>query len=151
MRSLRIAGLLLAGLLAAGCSGRGTTGDSGPSGAPDSGDARKPRVSEIDLKRIGLAYQNHVDAKTKGPAKADDLGPYLENDKRLLDLLISGEIVFSYNVNYAAMSEFGVPATVLAYVKDVPEKGGWVLMGDATPKKMSADEFKKAHIAKGKP
>src|SRR5215472_15111090 len=130
MRSLLVATLLLAGLLAAGCSGKGSTGDSG---TPDSGDGRRGKVAENDLKMIGLAYHNYMDAKGKGPAKADDLAPFLENDQRVLGLLKSGEIVFSYNVNIAAMSEFGGSNTVLAYFKEVPEKGGLVLMGDASP------------------
>jgi hypothetical protein len=33
---------------------------------------------------------------------------------------------------------------VLAYVSDVPAKGGLVLMGDASVQKMSAEEFRKA-------
>ena len=40
--------------------------------------------------------------------------------------------------------------TVLAYEKDVPTKGGYVLMGDATVKNMTADDFKKAIVAKKK-
>jgi hypothetical protein len=35
-------------------------------------------------------------------------------------------------------------STVLAYHKDVPEKGGEVLMQDGTAKKMTAEEFKAA-------
>ena len=40
-------------------------------------------------------------------------------------------------------------STVLAYQKDVPEKGGEVLMQDGTPKKMTADEFKAARKPEG--
>ena len=35
-------------------------------------------------------------------------------------------------------------STVLAYHKDVPEKGGEVLMQDGTAKKMTAEEFQAA-------
>ncbi len=38
----------------------------------------------------------------------------------------------------------GTSNTVLAYAKDVPEKGGWVLMGDGTARQMTPEEFKKA-------
>ncbi|MGL4549712.1 MAG: hypothetical protein ACRC33_00885 [Gemmataceae bacterium] len=38
--------------------------------------------------------------------------------------------------------------TVLAHEKQVPTAGGWVLMQDGTVKKMTADEFKAANMAK---
>jgi hypothetical protein len=38
----------------------------------------------------------------------------------------------------------GTGNTVLGYEKDAPTKGGLVLMGDASVREMSADEFKNA-------
>jgi hypothetical protein len=38
----------------------------------------------------------------------------------------------------------GTSNTVLGYYKDAPTAGGPVLMGDATTKVMTADEFKAA-------
>jgi hypothetical protein len=130
----------LAGLaLSAGCSGDKTGGASDP--AVD-------KQMDADLKRIGIAYHLHFDAKRKGPATGEDLGPFLENDQRLLGLLKSGDIVFIYNVGILDMD--GTSDTVVAYDKNVPTKGGMVLMGDAVTKRMSADEFKKAKVAKPK-
>jgi hypothetical protein len=114
--------------------------------APAAGAAPGDARTTNDLKQIGLAYHNCIDATNKAPAKAEDLAPYFENDKRLLGLLKNEDIVFFYNVTIAQMTA-GTSNTVLAYVKDVPEKGGLVLMGDASVKKMSADEFKKATLA----
>jgi hypothetical protein len=102
-----------------------------------------------DLKQIGLAFHNYIDAVGKAPAKAEDLAPFFENDKRLLGLLKNEDIVFFYNVTLAQMTA-GTSNTVLAYDKDVPTKGGPVLMGDGSVKKMSAAEFKSATLA-GKP
>jgi hypothetical protein len=113
-----------------------------PAAAAAPTDAR----SANDLKQIGLAFHNHIDATNKAPSKAEDLAPYFENDKRLLDLLKNEDIVFFYNVTIAQMTS-GTSNTVLAYFKEVPEKGGLVLMGDASVKKMSPDEFKKATLA----
>jgi hypothetical protein len=114
--------------------------------APAAGAAPTDVRSANDLKQIGLAYHNHVDATNKGPAKAEDLAPYFENDKRLLALLKNEDIVFFYNVTPTQMTS-GTSNTVLAYFAEVPDKGGLVLMGDASVKKMSPDEFKKATLA----
>jgi hypothetical protein len=96
-----------------------------------------------DLKQIGLAYHLHNDAAGKPPAKAKDLAPFMDNNKRLVDMLENEDVVFFYGVGIAQMTA-GTSNTILAYDKDVPEKGGLVLMGDASVKKMSAEEFKKA-------
>lgn len=101
-----------------------------------------------DLKQFGLAYHNYHDANRKGPAKAEDLAPYLENDKRLMEVL-KDKIVFIYNVRIADMTA-GTSNTVLAYTKDIDKNGGIVLMGDASVRKMTAEEFKKATLAKAK-
>ena len=42
----------------------------------------------------------------------------------------------------------GSSNTILAYEKDAPEKGGMVAYGDVSVKKLSADAFKKAIVAK---
>ena len=46
--------------------------------------------------------------------------------------------------------DFGTSNTVLAHEKDVPTKGGWALYADGSTKKLTADEFKKATLAKKK-
>ncbi len=108
-----------------------------------------PRKIVNGLKQIGLAYHAIQDATNKAPTKAEDLGPYIENDKRLLGLLNNKDIVFIYGVKLLEMTD-GSSNTVLAYEKDAPTKGGAVLYGDGSVRKMSADEFKKAIIAKPK-
>jgi hypothetical protein len=105
------------------------------------------RVTANDLKQIGLAYHGHHDATNKAPQKAEDLAPYFENSKKLLDHLKTKRIEFYYGVGLLQMPE-GTSNTVLAYEKDAPEKGGLVLFGDGSVKKLSADEFKKAPKAK---
>jgi hypothetical protein len=102
---------------------------------------------ERSCRSIGLAYHNHIDATNKAPQKAEDLAPYFENSKKLLDHLKTKRIEFYYGVGLLQMTE-GTSNTVLAYEKDAPEKGGLVLFGDGSVKKLSADEFKKAPKAK---
>jgi hypothetical protein len=102
-----------------------------------------------DLKQIGLAYHNYYDANQKAPAKAGDLSKYLDNNKKLLDMLDSGNVVFVFGVGILDMKD-GTSNTVLAYVKDIEKDGGLALYGDGSVKKLTADDFKKAIIAKPK-
>ncbi len=102
-----------------------------------------------DLKQLVLAYHNYNDSFAKAPEKPDDLAPFIENDKRLLEAMKSGQIVFIFGVSIKEMTD-GASNTVLAYEKDAPTKGGIVAYGDWMVKKQSADEFKKAIIAKKK-
>jgi hypothetical protein len=99
-----------------------------------------------DLKEILLAYHNYGD-KNKGsaPAKAADLAPFLE--KRALGRLEDKSVVFVYGVTIKDMTE-GTSNTILAHEKDAPEKGGLVAYGDGSVKKLTADAFKKATVAK---
>ena len=46
--------------------------------------------------------------------------------------------------------EAGTSNTILAYAKDAPMRGGIVGYGDGTAKKLTAEEFKKAIVAKAK-
>jgi hypothetical protein len=109
-------------------------------------DLRNDARTTNDLKQIGLAYHNCIDATGKPPANAKALAPFFENDKRILGLLEKEDIVFFYGVGIAQMTA-GTSNTILAFEKDAPTKGGLVLMGDASVKKVSADDFKKANLA----
>jgi len=100
-----------------------------------------------DLKQIALAFHNCLDATNKAPQKADDLEPYLDKNQKLIDALKGGEYVFLYGVTLQQMTQ-GTSNTVLAYQKDVPTKGGFVAYGDGSVKRLTADEFKKAILAK---
>jgi hypothetical protein len=86
-----------------------------------------------ELKNIGLAYKT---AAVTGdpPSSAEALGPefrrYFKDDTIV--------VVWGADPNSPGASN-----TVLGYVKDVPEKGGVVLMLDGTVRpNMTSDEFK---------
>ena len=105
-----------------------------------------PMALSNDLKEILLAYHTYL-GKNNGsaPAKAADLAPSLE--KRAVARLENKSVVFVYGVSLKDMTQ-GSSNTVLAYEKDAPEKGGLVAYGDGSVKKLTADEFKKAIVAK---
>jgi hypothetical protein len=120
----------------------------GGSATPTAGDtSEKERISF--LKQYGISYHNHMDAMDVGPSKADDLASYMENDERLLKPLRSGEYVLIWGVKLPDQKGAykGAGDLVLGYLKDVPAKGGPVLMGDGKVVQMTAEEFKKAKLA----
>jgi hypothetical protein len=107
------------------------------------------KVSGDEMKEIGVAYKKYCDAAGQPPAKAEQLSPYLDNNKRLVDALKDKDIVFFYNV---PMNKVGLPAgashTVLAYEKKTPTKGGWVVVFDGTVSQLSVEEFKNMKLPK---
>jgi hypothetical protein len=145
-------GSSLAALLLAGCGPNSqtptNTGSGGPppGGAPPKGGVFTPAErlkAENDLKQIGLAYHTAIDTG-RPPSKPDDLYPFLEGAQTAPSQgLAIGKYVVFWNVRITDMTQ-GTSNTVLAYYKDVPSAGGPVLMGDATTKVMTAEEFKAA-------
>jgi hypothetical protein len=108
--------------------------------------ADDPTAVTNDLKEILLAYHYYLD-KNNGaaPVKVADLAPFLE--KRALTRLEDKSVVFVCGVAPKDMVR-GSSNTILAYVKDAPQKGGQVAYGDGSVKKLTADEFKTAIVAK---
>jgi hypothetical protein len=100
--------------------------------------ARTKRSNQ--LKSIGLAYHNCNDQNKKGPANADELAKFGALPDEVAAVK-TGEIVVQWNAVIPGSFPAGAGETVLAYEKDVPTKGGMVLMGDATVRTMTAQEF----------
>jgi len=117
------------------------------------GGARAGDVTKDDMRQVGLAYHNYFSANNKAPATADDLAPFLDGGKdevkRLVGLLKKEQIVFIYNVGILDMED-GTSNTVLAYEREIAKSGGFALYGDGSVKTLTADEFKKAIVAKPK-
>jgi hypothetical protein len=96
-----------------------------------------------DLKQIGLAYHNYLDAEGKAPQQAADLQKYLQDAPAVSQALQNGQYVLLWGAKLQSMPA-GAPNTVLGYEADVPTKGGNVLMGDASVRTMTAQEFQAA-------
>jgi hypothetical protein len=97
------------------------------------------RVFADDLRNIGLAY-----VATEPPAQsAQALGNVIQKQ---LPSINNGTYVILWGADH---TKPGASTKILGYVKDVPEKGGVVLMLDGTIRdNMSAQEF--ARTEKGK-
>jgi hypothetical protein len=122
------------------------------------------KVTANDMKMIGLAYHVYSDTAGKSPAKAEDLEKYLGDDprkaRRLLEMIKpappddggheSEKVKFIFNVGIRDMLDDGLANTVIAYETAITKNGGLVLYGDGSVKKLSADDFKKAILAKPK-
>jgi hypothetical protein len=121
--------LLLAALtLALGCS------KGGP--APEDSDPRQLRLKQIFQMSKMSKKGNQPPAKTlEDFRQAEQIFP------RGFRALKTGECVF----DWAAYANPSAASTaVLAYEKDVPGKGGYVVLLNGTVKNMTADEFKAA-------
>ncbi len=104
-----------------------------------------------DLKQIALAYINFCEANSKGPgpAKPEDLAPYVENDPVLLQKMKSDyTIIWGANLSDIKQFDSGLSNTVLGYETTVPTSGGLVVMCDGFVKNMTASEFNAAPKAK---
>jgi hypothetical protein len=98
-----------------------------------------------DLKQLALAYHNYNDAFNKAPEKPEDLGPFVENDQRLLGLLKNKDLVFNFGFSLKQISNTtGTANTVLAYEKDAGTKPAFVAFFDGSVKKLAPEDFKKA-------
>jgi hypothetical protein len=123
----------LAGLLA-GCSGE-----------------NKPRtvdqVGQDNLVQVGELYRQHQFMKKKPPQKLSDFNTLRTIGGNGFEALSKGSIVLLYNATLPDTEEDpgqSDSSEVLAYEKQVPESGGYVLLLNRKIKKMTADEFKAA-------
>ncbi len=120
---------LLGIVLLVGCGG-GAGSKSGPTEPSDADFANN--VADM-LKEFSAAYK-------RGPAGVQEL-----NDASATHPVGHTAVVSNrYIVFWKAPINPSASNTVLAYHKDVPTKGGTVIMQDGSIKTMTADEFKNA-------
>ena len=100
--------------------------------------------------QVGELYRHYQFTKKKPPQKLNDLSAVRSLGGDGFEAVRNGSIVLRYNATLPDTDEDPGHAEsneVLAYEKQVPESGGYVLMLNRTVKQMTADEFKVTHNA----
>jgi hypothetical protein len=121
-------------LLAAGC------GETNRPTTPD-------EAEQATLTQVGELCRNYQAMKQKPPQKLADFQLVRSIGGNGFEALNSGRIVLLYNAKLPDLDEdpgHSESSEVLAYMKDVPQSGGYVLVLNRTVKKMTAEEFKAA-------
>lgn len=121
--------------LAAGCGG--------PANVPPSQD----HMEQTSLNDVGELYRVYSVEKKKPPTRLADFAPFEMMNPTGYLALKDGSVVAQLGAAMPDLEEGpskGTSPEVLAYQKQVPEQGGYVLMLDRTVKKMTAEEFKAA-------
>ena len=133
MTVFRCTGAALAalGLFVVGCSSRGP-GGSGET-APE----------YTVLQEVGELLRT-AGASGRPPTKVSDLDRHKSMFPRGYEAVKSGSVVVLWSGPMKGEGEAGQNEAVLAYEKDVPTGGGFVLLSAGTVKRMTADEFKSA-------
>jgi hypothetical protein len=117
----------------------GMAGGCSPSNAPAVPVAEAFEYTK--LSEIGEIFRIHAREQNRAPAKLSDAARYEIAFPVGFKALKDGAAV----VFWSAPIKEGDTSTVLAYEKQVPQEGGFVLMQDGTTvKKMTAEEFKSA-------
>ena len=98
---------------------------------------------ERGLKELAQLYRDFTSKSKRGPRTLKELKIKGQSHPMAEEMLKSGELVVQWD---APLSPEGTTAdAVLAYVKTVPEQGGYVLMQDGKSiRMMTAEEFKTA-------
>jgi hypothetical protein len=110
------------------------------------GCASRPAGGDVSPTAILLEdvnYLLHRAMKPNGDAAARlaDLEPGRAMYPRGYEAVKSGEVVVLWGTPMQSEEEAGKDTAVVAYEKNVPTEGGYVLMSAGTVKKMTAEEF----------
>jgi hypothetical protein len=98
--------------------------------------------AQLSIAQIGQLFHRYQKGQNSPPRGLDDLQPMQRILPAAFDSIKSRDVLVYWGVGISDAPE--AASTVLAYHKDVPEKGGEVLMQDGTARKMTADEFQAA-------
>ncbi len=105
----------------------------------------QPEIKAVSSEERGLTelarlYRDFTAKNKRGPRTLKELDVKGQQYPIAVQMINSGNLVVRWGAPVSAQGE--TADAVLAYVKTVPEQGGYVLMqGGITIKKMSAGEF----------
>ena len=120
----------------------------GTSSGPTTREGRLEVARAAAMEEVGKMLQLRKSEANRPPAQVNDLARYEPGFPVGFRRLNNGEIV----VMLGAPVEEGSSESVLAYEKQAPESGGYVLMQDGkTVKELSSEEFRAAARAPGTP
>ncbi|HEY1380132.1 MAG TPA: hypothetical protein VGF55_25235 [Gemmataceae bacterium] len=122
--------LAVAVLAAAGC------GDPARQSVP------ADKVARVQLDDVYGLYKAHVERFKRPPAKLAQVEPWEPAYANGYAAANEGQVVVRWGAPLTPAA--GAAPAVLAYVKDAPEQGGFVLLQDGTVKRLSAAEFRAA-------
>jgi hypothetical protein len=127
------------GLLAAiaGCS------STDPGAASGQGPDR-----EAVLHEVGGLLRTVAGEGGRPPRKAADLARSEAGFPLGYQAVQAGEVVVVWGARMAGEGDSGASRDVIAYEKNVPAEGGWVLLQNGTVKQMTAAEFAAAPKAR---
>jgi hypothetical protein len=119
---------------------------AGCGGQPD---IKPISYEERGLKELAQVYGEFTGKNKRGPRTLKELNIKGQREPVAVELIKSGDLIVQWGAPLSP--EGGAADAVLAYIKTVPERGGYVLMQDGkTIRKMTADEFKSAPKAVGR-
>jgi hypothetical protein len=107
----------------------------------------------VALNELAEAYRLYSIANKRPPRKLADLIKVEMIGGNAVPAVKSGDVILQYGAVLPDTNESpgdGTATEVLAYVRDVPERGGHVLMLDRTIRKMTPEEFRAAPKAGAK-
>ena len=110
----------------------------GKSGVNDTGKPEE-NLQQYELHEIASLYKLYQEDKGRPPAKLADLEAYEAGYSNAFDALRRGRCLTVWGVN---MNAPNASETLLAYQKQAPTQGGYVVMADETIKKLTSEEFK---------
>jgi hypothetical protein len=97
---------------------------------------------ELAISQVSKIFQMRKRTQKPPPKGIKDVAGQKVIAPAAVEAITSGDVIVYWGVGLADDPE--AASTVLAYQKDVPEKGGEVLMQDGKAKRITADEFKAA-------
>ncbi len=102
------------------------------------------------LSEVRDMYEVYTQVHKKAPRSLKDFAMFSDGSPTGIVAVKQGDVVVVWEVKLSEDAASDSADEVLAYAKEVPEKGGLVLMKNRQIKSMTADEFKAAPKAEGK-